>query len=94
MITRRAAESQADQCLIYHAGLYGLGVAALALTQNRTTSTVAAAGWGLVLAAHAALLHAIPETREKILMWTAEGMEERQRLQQQIVEKISEPVHS
>lgn len=91
MITRHAAETQADQCLMYHAGIYALGIAGLAITGNRSTSLIAAV-WGVGLAAHAALLHAVPETREKILMWTAEGMEERQRFQQQAAETMTEMV--
>lgn len=47
---------------------------------------------GLGLAAHAVLLHGVPETREKILRWTAEEMEERQRLQKQATEKLVEVV--
>ncbi len=89
MISRHAAEQQADQCLMYHAGLYALGIAGLALTGNRSTALVAEV-WSLGLAAHAALLNGVPEAREKILMWTAEGMEERQRFQQQAAEKLSE----
>lgn len=91
MITRRAAEEQADQCLMYHAGAYALGVVGLALLGSRSTSWIAGV-WGLGLAAHAVLLHGVPDTREKILMWTAEGMEERQQLQKYATDKVKELV--
>jgi hypothetical protein len=75
MISREVAEEQADLCFMYHAGAYTATVAALALTGNRSTMSVASA-WGLGVIAHAALLYAVPQAREQILFWTARRMEE------------------
>jgi hypothetical protein len=80
MISRKVAEEQADLCFLYHAGAYAVTVATLVFTGNRSTKSVASA-WGLGVIAHAALLYAVPQAREKFLVWTAQRMEERKHAQ-------------
>jgi hypothetical protein len=76
MVTRKAAEEQAEQCFLYHAGLYALTVAGLTGLGHRSTSTIATL-WGLGVAAHGLMLYGLPQSREWILRQTAAGMEDR-----------------
>lgn len=41
MIVRHAAEEQAEQCLMYHAGLYAIGITGLAHFGGRSASWLA-----------------------------------------------------
>lgn len=87
MITRHQAEEQANACLMYNAGAFVLTAIGLALSGSRVASAVTTV-WGLGVALHATMLYAVPDTREQILMWTAAGMEERQRLQKDVAERV------
>lgn len=91
MITRQAVENQADRCFMYHIGAYALTVAGLFTARSRSTPWIAAL-WGVVVAVHGALLYEIPPAREKILLWTAEGMEDRQHVQRLEPSETSETV--
>jgi hypothetical protein len=75
MIPRRVAEKQAEQCLWYHVGAYGITLAALALSDRKSLPWVAGV-WGMGVLLHAALLHAFPDTREFLLRNTASLMED------------------
>lgn len=87
MITRHQAEEQANACLMYHAGAFALTTLGLALGGSRTTSAVTSL-WGLGVAVHALMLYAVPDAREQILKWTAAGMEDRQRLQKGMTDRM------
>lgn len=84
MITRQQAQDQANDCFLYHAGAFIATAAGLALTRNRSATQISTI-WAMALATHAVLLYALPRSRERILMWTAAGMEDRQRLQQEVI---------
>jgi len=85
MVTRQQAEQQADTCFLYHAGAFIITTVALSMSGSRAAAVLGGT-WGLAVLGHAAALYGIPESREKILMWTASGMEERQHAQEAIGE--------
>jgi hypothetical protein len=87
MITRQAAQNQANACFMYNAGGFLLAAVGSALYGSRSANALTGL-WGFGVAAHAIMLYGIPDAREKILMWTAAGMEERKKLQHDITQRI------
>ena len=87
MITRQEAQNQANACFIYNAGGFLLAAVASALYGSRSANALTGL-WGFGVAAHAIMLYGVPEAREKILMWTAAGIEEREKLQHDVTQRI------
>lgn len=87
MITRQAAQNQANACFMYNAGGFLLAAVGSAVSGSRPMSSLTGV-WGLGVIAHAVMLYGVSETREKILMWTAAGMEERKHFQEHVAERV------
>lgn len=87
MITRQAAQDQANACFLYNAGGFLLAAVGAAVSGSRPMTSLTGV-WGFGVIAHAVMLYGVAETREKILMWTAAGMEERQHLQEHVAERV------
>lgn len=87
MITRQQAEDQATACFMYNAGGFLLAAVGSALCSSRSATALTGL-WGFGVAVHGIMLYGIPEAREKILMWTAAGMENRQQLQEDITQRF------
>jgi hypothetical protein len=77
MITRGEAETQAERCLEYHAGI-AAGIIGLCAVIDRRAFPWVAASLGAGVALHATCLFAIPKTRESLLRTTASLMEDLQ----------------
>lgn len=87
MITRQQAEDQANACFMYNAGGFLLAAVGAALCGSRSTISLTSL-WGFGVVVHAVMLYGVPDAREKILMWTAAGMENREQLQERMSERI------
>jgi hypothetical protein len=87
MITRHQAEDQATACFKYNAGGFLMAAVGAALCGSRSATALTGL-WGFGVAVHGIMLYGVPEAREKILMWTAAGMEERQHLQKDLTQRI------